>query len=187
MAVGSLVGQLTRIIVERVSSGSTKTFCISFSLGAHLCGFIGKEYKLTGIIAMDPAKPIFEGSSDDGRLSKKDAEVVFVFHTHAEWTGVKKPIGHVDFYVNGGKTQAVYCGRLQAVCNHMFSYGSLFRFANRNFCGTSVFCPLQNAKSIKGIKFPQIDVKNQAVKSWTTLKERSGVTEKEVIPRPRTN
>ena len=176
MVVGTLVGQLTRIIIERISTGPTKTFCISFSLGAHFCGFVGKEYKLTGIIALDPSKLISEASSEDGRLAKNDAEAVFVFHTGYEAVGVKMPIGDVDFYVNGGRTQEFECERIDFSCSHMYAYSDLFYFAYQNFCGTNVFCPpVDNANSISGIKFPQIDDKNVAIKDWTTPAERSSV------------
>ena len=176
MVVGSLVGKLTRVLVEKISSkGSAKTYCISFSLGAHVCGFIGKEYKLTGILGLDPSKLIFETSSDDGRLSKNDAKAVFVFHTNYKAIGIKRPIGHVDFYVNGGGKQEVECGRgvKNFVCHHMYSF-ELLDYTNGMFCGTNVFCPaVRNASSIKGIKFPEIDIKRQVVKEWTTLEERS--------------
>ena len=74
----------------------------------------------------------------------------------------------------------------------MYAISKLFEYTNDNFCGTSVYCPIQTAKvgkeskikSIKGIKFPQIEktggYKTGLVKNWTALEERSGVAEKEV-------
>ena len=67
----------------------------------------------------------------------------------------------------------------------------LFEHTNYNFCGTSVYCPIQDAKvwkesnikSIKGIKFPQIEKtgsKTGFVKDWTSPRERNGVVEKKV-------
>ena len=163
---------------------SVNTFCISFSLGCHLCGFIGQEYKLTGIIALDPSNKIFDSSSDDGRLSKDDADAVVVFHTGYGFIGIKEPFGDVDFYVNGGRAQEVACGTMSTGlgsrnvrnnCHHMYALFDLYRFAlgSNRHCATNVYCPLQHPSSIKGIKFPEIDVKNQVVKNWTTIEERS--------------
>ena len=191
MVVGGMVGKLTRIIVERVTSQSVNTFCISYSLGSHLCGFIGKEYKLTGIIALDPSNMILEPSSDDGRLSKKDAKAVFVIHTNYDMVGVKKPIGHVDMYVNGGGRQKVECGRLsmndlksdssKVPCHHMYAVLGVFAFANQHHCATNVFCPVQSPfTTIKGIKFPEIDVEKKVVKEWSTIEERSSPSHKQV-------
>ena len=76
MVVGNMVGMLIKLIIDKGLPRPMKTYCVSFSLGTHLCGFAGKVIKFTGIIALDPSGPIFETSSDDGRLSKKDAEAV---------------------------------------------------------------------------------------------------------------
>ena len=68
LVVGTLVGKLTKEILKRSSPKPVQTYCVSYSLGAHVCGFIGKESKLTGIIGLDPCGPVFETSSDYGRL-----------------------------------------------------------------------------------------------------------------------
>ena len=128
MVIGNLVGKLTKQILKKSAAiGSVKTYCISFSLGAHMCGFIGKEIKLTGIIGLDPSKHILETSTSTGRLSKTDAKAVFVFHTNTRWIGIKRPIGDVDFYVNGGKYQygvKHLCGKwtrgVLTNCHHMY-------------------------------------------------------------------
>ena len=182
MVVGNLIGKLTSLIVYK-SSRPVKTFCTSFSLGAHLCGFIGKEHKLTGIIALDPCGPIFQSSSEEGRLSRNDAEVIYVFHTNYKFIGIKKPLGHVDFYVNGGAQQAARCGKYTfgyGNCHHMCSL-ALFLFVNENPCATNIYCPVsKNESSISNVRFPQIDVDNYIVKKWMATGERNSSEYKKV-------
>ncbi len=54
-----------------------RSFCVGHSLGAQVCGQVGKSFgpKLDGIIASDPAGPIFESNSPENKLQKEDAKV----------------------------------------------------------------------------------------------------------------
>ena len=61
-------------------------------------------------IALDPAGPLFNGASEPERLDKTDADFVDVIHTNAGnlftgHFGFLDPLGHADFYINGGKEQ----------------------------------------------------------------------------------
>jgi hypothetical protein len=47
---------------------------------------------------LDPAAPFYEANSM--RLSRNDAYYVDIMHTSS--MGLIEPIGHVDYYVNGG-------------------------------------------------------------------------------------
>lgn len=86
---------------------------IAHSLGAHVAGFAGKHVfgkirrKLGRITATDPAGPLFERKevTQNFRLCKDDAEFVDVVHTDIGHYGFIAPIGHVDFYPNGGTKQ----------------------------------------------------------------------------------
>nr|XP_023021819.1 phospholipase A1-like isoform X1 [Leptinotarsa decemlineata] len=86
---------------------------IGHSLGSQLAGFIGKSmFQLTGkkigrITALDPAGPKFgrPEMTDDEKMCEKDAEFVDVVHTDIQHYGYTEPIGHVDFYPNGGQHQ----------------------------------------------------------------------------------
>ncbi len=80
-----------------------KTHCIGHSLGSHVCGYAGKEMKLKRITGLDPAGPLF-GQKSSERLDKSDAEFVDIIHTDST-LGFNSPIGHVDFYPNGGGSQ----------------------------------------------------------------------------------
>ena len=72
MVTGHLLGTLTDWIVEFGDEmglmPNLKSFCIGHSLGSHVCGFTGKARKLTGIIGLDPAGPIFDGPSQNSNL-----------------------------------------------------------------------------------------------------------------------
>lgn len=81
--------------------------------GAHLCGYAGyylqKDFGLTlgRITGLDPAEPLFSDTDPIVRLDRSDANYVDVIHTDAlpftsGGLGMRVPIGHVDFFPNGG-------------------------------------------------------------------------------------
>lgn len=80
---------------------------IGHSLGAHVAGFIGKnmESDLGAIVALDAAFPLFSINSPDARLNVDDALYVQSIHTNAGNLGFDEPIGHGNFYPNGGRSQ----------------------------------------------------------------------------------
>ncbi|RNA11919.1 pancreatic triacylglycerol lipase, partial [Brachionus plicatilis] len=101
----------TRIVGHKISQflrnnqiDPKKVHCIGHSLGAHACGFLGKNLKIRRITGLDPAGPLFREVSKEERLDKEDAELVDVIHTDA-FLGIQEAIGHKDFYPNGGQTQ----------------------------------------------------------------------------------
>lgn len=66
---------------------------------------------------MDPAGPLFESQDTRARLDQTDADFVDVIHSNGEnlilgGLGSSQPMGHVDFYPNGG--------RMQKGCSHLF-------------------------------------------------------------------
>lgn len=84
---------------------TSRVHCIGHSLGAHVCGFAGKNLRIGRISGMDPAGPLFKGQISSSRLDYTDADFVDVIHTDSE-LGIQDPIGHLNFYPNGGKRQS---------------------------------------------------------------------------------
>lgn len=80
---------------------------VGHSLGAHISGIAGKQLQSPGkigvIIGLDPAGPLFPFNNIHKRLADTDADYVQVIHTDAGYLGIKNPIGHGDFYPNGGR------------------------------------------------------------------------------------
>ncbi|CAB1421259.1 unnamed protein product [Pleuronectes platessa] len=101
---------------------------IGVSLGAHVSGFVGA--KLNGAIgritALDPAGPDFTGTAPEQRLDPTDAQFVDVLHTDIDSLGYREPLGHIDFYPNGGSDQpgcpkTVFSGSAYFKCDHQRS------------------------------------------------------------------
>lgn len=73
-----------------------------------MVGFAGKKVKseagrpIWKIYALDPAKPGFEGYDASQRLSKDDAEEVYILHTDGGVFGYQGSFGAADFFANGG-------------------------------------------------------------------------------------
>lgn len=96
---------------------------IGFSLGGQTAGMISNylhSTRISRITALDPAKPCFIDAPDTHKVDSTDADFVDVIHTDVFARGMLSPLGHADFYVNGGFNQP---GCLQNLtefgsCNH---------------------------------------------------------------------
>lgn len=53
-------------------------------------------------VGLDPAGPLFSVGDPNNRLDAGDAEYVENIHTDTALLGIGDPIGHADFYPNGG-------------------------------------------------------------------------------------
>lgn len=77
----------------------------------------GDGGKVSKIVGLDPASPLFSLDERDTRLSDDDAEMVEIIHTNAGVLGFASPIGHISFYPNGGFHQAG-CMMGDSSCSH---------------------------------------------------------------------
>lgn len=74
-------------------------------------------------LGLDPAGPLFFLKVTSDRLDKTDAKYVQVLHTCAGRLGFSEPLGHADYWPNGGKGQPA-CPKadVAGICNHALSY-----------------------------------------------------------------
>ncbi|KAK1168103.1 lipase member H-A-like [Acipenser oxyrinchus oxyrinchus] len=121
---------LTSFIKQMIEMGSSLSsfHLIGISLGAHISGFVGNMLggKIGRITGLDPAGPMFTGKPPAERLDPTDAEFVDVLHTDIDALGFREPLGHIDFYANGGTDQpgcpkTIFSGKQYFVCDHQRS------------------------------------------------------------------
>ncbi|XP_069610488.1 pancreatic lipase-related protein 2-like isoform X2 [Ranitomeya imitator] len=126
---------------------------IGHSLGAHAAGEAGRRLPgIRRITGLDPARPWFENTPEDVRLDPSDADFVDVIHTDTHkltGVGIIKPIGHADFYPNGGRhmtgcpSKLAILGNKSAalqilVCNHFRAF-VYFTYSVRHRSGFSSY------------------------------------------------
>ncbi|XP_073335784.1 lipase member H [Pagrus major] len=138
---------LTAFIQKMQEQGASlgSIHMIGVSLGAHISGFVGAN--LNGLIgritALDPAGPQFTGTPPEDHLDFKDAQFVDVLHTDIDALGFREPLGHIDFYANGGTDQpgcpkTIFSGGSYFKCDHQRSVFLYLNSLNRT-CTSKVF------------------------------------------------
>uniref|UniRef100_A0A1I8GRE8 Lipase domain-containing protein n=1 Tax=Macrostomum lignano TaxID=282301 RepID=A0A1I8GRE8_9PLAT len=118
--IGALIAQFIVWLESNFGVNRENFHLIGHSLGAHVSGYAGERLstgskKLGRITGMDPAGPYFENTHPEVRLDPTDARFVDAIHTDGDSTlsiikleggfGLMQPVGHVDFYPNGGTSQ----------------------------------------------------------------------------------
>ncbi|XP_011373006.1 phospholipase A1 member A isoform X1 [Pteropus vampyrus] len=134
---------LSKLLVLGVSESSIHI--IGVSLGAHVGGMVGHFYKgrLGWITGLDPAGPEYTRASLEERLDAGDALFVEAIHTDTDNLGIRIPVGHVDYFVNGGQDQPgcptfIHAGYSYLICDHMRAV-HLYISALENSCPLMAF------------------------------------------------
>lgn len=113
-----VIGAYTALFIDYLVSiglDLQKLHIIGHSLGgqiAGICGYNVKSGQVSRITALDPAKPMFVNAPPEKRIDKGDAEFVDIIHTSSGKFGLEEPLGHADFYPNGGKENQPGCSLL---------------------------------------------------------------------------
>ncbi|XP_033337970.2 pancreatic triacylglycerol lipase [Megalopta genalis] len=183
-----LVGrQLGLVLLDIISLGTPpeNIHVIGFSLGAHIAGcaseIVKKKNHLLGrITGLDPASPFFRNHlfrEKSRKLDATDAQLVDIIHTDgsedfADGFGLLKPLGHIDFFPNGGREQpgcndvknSVVVSHMnedsltrELACSHLRAW-ALFLESVRMVNETCKFnawpCPKGRKSYVSGICFP---------------------------------
>lgn len=134
---------LSKLLELGVSESSIHI--IGVSLGAHVGGMVGHFYKgqLGRITGLDPAGPEYTRASLEERLDSGDALFVEAIHTDTDNLGIRIPVGHVDYFVNGGQDQPgcpafIHAGYNYLICDHMRAV-HLYISALENTCPLMAF------------------------------------------------
>ena len=81
---------------------------IKFYIFFHIANFI---------LALDPAFPLYMLRTSSSRLSPTDARFVDVIHTDGGFLGFPWPLGHADFFPNGGVALQPGCAKQEIAKN----------------------------------------------------------------------
>lgn len=128
-STGKTVAKFINFLAADGGADFNNIHIVGFSLGAHVAGFCGKTLNgsLGAIYGLEPAQPGFSFKDDVKRLAFTDAKYVEVVHTSK--LSFRNPLGHVDFYANGGTAELDF-----ALCLIDYNANYLFRFSTTKLC-----------------------------------------------------
>lgn len=109
-AVGAEIALVSNLTIQTTGSSRSRQYCVGHSLGSHVCGHAGHSGQFGRITGLDPAGPAFDDRPPSVGLDQTSADLVDVIHTNYPsllvfGLGAFRPLGHIDFYPNGGSQQ----------------------------------------------------------------------------------
>ncbi|OQV26056.1 Inactive pancreatic lipase-related protein 1 [Hypsibius exemplaris] len=113
--VGAVVARLISTLHSKFGQDLSTVHIIGHSLGAHVAGYAGERMKIGRITGLDPAGLYFKDMPPSVRLDPSDADLVDTVVTDGRdllqlGYGSMQPMGHYNFFPNGGQGQPG-CGK----------------------------------------------------------------------------
>ncbi|XP_043277251.1 phospholipase A1 VesT1.02-like [Venturia canescens] len=126
---------MLELLIEKAQLKLSKVILVGFSIGAQIMGITGHKLsvKVDTVIGLDPALYPFSTVDATERLSPSSGDYVQVLHTNSDYYGYRKPLGHADFYLNGGTEQPGCNG--DPICSHNRAWEYFAESINNNFLG----------------------------------------------------
>jgi hypothetical protein len=108
--IGGVISKFVKFVMTAgYIEGPQDVHMLGHSLGAHIIGSAGYQIenklgkKVGRVTGIDPAGPFMKLLKPQDRLSRSKGTFVDNVHTQSELFGTAVPLGHLDFYANGGK------------------------------------------------------------------------------------
>lgn len=124
-AVAEHVGTFVNFLRVKANLNTARLQMVGHSLGAHVASLgaraASKYCEVAQVVALDPAKPMFQYKGPGQRVDRTDARNVQVIHT-SNILGINYVMGTSDFYANGGKSQPGCTNDMFGSCAHFRSY-----------------------------------------------------------------
>ncbi|CAD6208484.1 GSCOCG00003496001-RA-CDS [Cotesia congregata] len=127
--VGAEAGKFIEFLVQETGVPRKNIHFLGHSLGAHVAGNAASSIpsgKIARVTGLDPALPGFHAiTPTSGRLDASDAEFVDIIHSCGGILGFLQPLGHADFYPNGGIAIQPGCccmPEMTEACSHGRAY-----------------------------------------------------------------
>ncbi|KAK9307622.1 hypothetical protein QLX08_002210 [Tetragonisca angustula] len=122
-SVADQVAAFVNFLRSKAGLQTTNLKIVGHSLGAHVAGLSARKVgNVAEVIALDPAKPMFESKGPGGRVDKTDARNVQAVHTCSGLLGLDVSIGTSDFFANDGRHQPGCTNDMFGACAHGRSY-----------------------------------------------------------------
>ncbi|CAD1476901.1 unnamed protein product, partial [Heterotrigona itama] len=122
-SVANHVAAFVNFLRSKAGLKTTNLKIVGHSLGAHVAGLSARQVgNVAEVIALDPAKPMFENKGPGSRVDKSDAQNVQAVHTCAGLLGLDISIGTSDFFANDGRYQPGCTNDMFGSCAHGRSY-----------------------------------------------------------------
>ncbi|XP_035445126.2 lipase member I-like isoform X1 [Spodoptera frugiperda] len=127
--IGKHVAEML-VTLTKYGLNPKKLELVGLSLGGHTMSFIAKHYKqqtgtkISRLTGLDPSGPCFRNLGPNDRLDESDADFVDVIDTNIDGYGMAAPVGHVNFYVNGGEFQPgdIFWAPCDVICSHIRAF-----------------------------------------------------------------